>query len=132
MIEELENLVEKCYYDSIELPDNRWLVFNRIAEYRGSNRGAVTVSIEDLELGTKIELAKYFDSKWTVLAPGMESIFWSTAKEYSEKFKEIFNRLRKPVPNKIGLEYKIRAKQLKAVATLSPSAVSAVLAAENL
>jgi hypothetical protein len=132
MIEAIENLVERCYQDSIELPDNRWLVFNRISEYRGSNRGAVTISIEDLELGTKIELAKYFDSKWTFPVPKMESIFWKNAKEYSSKFKEIFDRLRKPVPNKVGLEYKIRAKQLKAVATLSPSTASDVLDAEKL
>jgi hypothetical protein len=132
MIDAVENQIEKCYHDSIELEDNRWLVFNRISEYRGSNRGAVAVSIEDLESGTKIDLAKYFDSKWTFLVPGMESIFWTTAKEYSETFKEIFDRLRKPVPSKVGLEYKVRAKQLKSVALLSPLTASEVLSAENL
>jgi hypothetical protein len=132
MIEAVEQLVDKYYEDSIELPDNKWLIFTRKSEYRGSNRSAVLVTLEDLEMGTQIELAKYFDAKWYFTIPQMESIFWQNIKSYYPKFKEIFSRLRKPIPNATLLEYTIRAKQLKRAITLDETSPELIIKSDKL
>lgn len=132
MIEAVEQLVDKCYEDSIELSDNKWLTFTRKSEYRGTNRAAVIIAIEDLEMGTQTELARYFDAKWHFTIPQMESVFWQSVKEYYSKFKEIFDRVRKPVPSATLLEYKIRAKQVGRLLTLGETSPELIIKSDNL
>jgi hypothetical protein len=99
MTEAMEKRIDSYYEDSIELADRKFLRFKRIVEYRCTNRRAVKIAIEDLETETTVDLATYFDAKWTFSSPMSESIFWRTVKENMAEFKEVFNRLRESVPS---------------------------------
>lgn len=112
MTEEMEKMIDLYYEDSIELPENRLLNFKRISNHKCTDRQAVKVSIEDLETETTIDLGLYFDAKWTFSSPMNERMFWKNAKENTEEFKEIFDRMRLPIPGKEFLAYRIRFRQL--------------------
>ena len=100
MTEEMEKLIDLYYEDSIDLPENRILCFKRLLDYRGTERQAVKVSVEDLETHTTIELGLYFDAKWIFSSSMNEIIFWQHAKSHTLEFREIFDRLRMKVPGK--------------------------------
>lgn len=98
MTEEMEKIIDLHYEDSIELPENKLLYFKRIVNYKCTYRQAVKISIEDLENGMTIELGTYFDATWKFSSPMNERIFWQNVKSNMLKFKEVFDRLRLPIP----------------------------------
>lgn len=132
MIEAIDNLIDRYQEDKIELNDNQWLVLTRLKNYRGLDKDAVLISIEDLELGTRVDMAKYFGARWHFPVPQMESLFWKSVKENWGQFEEMFNRLRKPIPNSTMLEYKIRAKQLQRAITLDETSPELIIKSDNL
>jgi hypothetical protein len=112
MTDEMEKLIDSYYEDSIELSDDKLLCFQRISNYRCTDRRAVKVSIEDLETRTKIDLATYFDAKWIFCSPMHESMFWQQVKSNSPEFKEVFDRMRVNVPIKELHVYQIKFGQM--------------------
>lgn len=116
MTQKVENLVDSYYSDSIELEDSKLLIADRVREFRGTKYDAVSIRLEDADAGTSIYLAEYFCGKWKFSTPRAESIFWSTVKPNYQEFKKIFSKLRSSVPNATGLEYRVRANQLKKMA----------------
>ncbi len=111
MNKETEELIESYYEDSIELADRKLLIFKRISNYRSTGKNAVRVLLEDLETGTSIDLALYFDAVWKFTSPMGERIFWQTAKIKNESFKELFNRFRLPVQAREIHAYRIMIKK---------------------
>ena len=132
MIEAVDNLVDRYSEDKIELSDNQWLVLTRLRNHRGLDKDAVLISIEDLELGTRVDMAKYFSARWHFPVPQMESLFWQSVKGNWSQFKDMFNRLRKPIPNSTALEYKIRAKQLHRAITLDETSPELIIKSDKL
>jgi hypothetical protein len=106
MTDQIEQLIESYYEDSIELADNKLLCFKRIDNYRHTGRKSVDVSIEDLETGTQIGLATYFDAKWSFISPANEKLFWQTVKLHQLEVKDVFNRMRDRVPSAYGVKIK--------------------------
>ena len=117
MTDEMEKLIEAYYEDFIELPDQKFLCFNRVVDYRRTERRAVKVFIEDLENEVTSDLGTYFDAKWSFTSPMSERLFWQSIKANSEKAKEIFYHMREPVPSKEIHVYKIKFKNMSSRAT---------------
>jgi len=132
MIEAVDTLVDRYYEDRIELNDNQWLVLTRLKHYLGFEKDAVLISIEDLELGTRVDMATYFSARWNFPVPQMESLFWQSVKSNWSSFKEMFNRLRKPIPNSTMLEYRIRAKQIQRAIALAETSPEIIIKSDNL
>jgi hypothetical protein len=132
MIEAIDTLVDRYYEDRIELNDNQWLVLTRLKNYRGFDKDAVLISVEDLELGTRVDMAKYFSARWHFPVPQMESLFWQSVKSNWTSFQEMFNRLRKPIPNSTMLEYRIRAKQIQRAMVLAETSPEVIIKSDKL
>lgn len=98
MENEMEVMLDSYYEDSVELKDNKFLIFKRVNDYRQTDRKAAMVYLEDRTLGTMIELGTYFDASWRFLTPITEKLFWSTVKSYQDETKEVFNRIRCRIP----------------------------------
>jgi hypothetical protein len=114
MEDELDQMIDSYYEDSVELKDNKFLIFKRVNDYRQTDRKAAMVYLEDRTLGTVIELGTYFDASWRFLTPITEKLFWSTVKAYQKESKEIFNKIRSNVPpSRNLLVYQIQFSRLK-------------------
>lgn len=114
MENEMNQIIDSYYEDSVELKDNKFLIFKRICDYRNTNRKAAIAYLEDRTLGTTIELGTYFDASWRFLTPITENLFWSTVKGYSEETKEVFKRIRSHVPaSRDIMAYKYQFSKLK-------------------
>jgi hypothetical protein len=112
MTDEMEKLIESYYEDSIELPENRLLCFERVLNYKFTERHAVKVSIDDLETGSSIELGIYFDAVWNFSSPMNERTFWQHVKPNIPSFREVFDRMRIKVPRiKEFHSYRIKFRQ---------------------
>jgi len=99
MENEMEQMLDSYYEDSVELRDNKFLIFKRVNDYRQSDRMAAMVYLEDRTLGTMIELGTYFDASWRFLTPMTEKLFWSNVKSYQDETKDVFNRIRCRIPD---------------------------------
>jgi hypothetical protein len=107
----MEKLIEPYYNDSFEVSDNKVINFERIVNYKGSDRKAVRISIDDIITGTSTELGIYFDAKWYFVSPINENIFWGYVKTYPSQIGEIFSRMRKTIPSSQDLHaYHIKFK----------------------
>lgn len=114
----IDQLIDSHYEDSIELKDNKFLIFKRITDYRQTDRSAATVYLEDRTLGTMIELGTYFDASWKFLSPITSNLFWVTVKSYQKETKEIFDRVRSRIPGSRDIfAYKFNFLKLKDRAT---------------
>lgn len=114
MENEMELMIDSYYEDSVELKDNKFLIFKRVNDYRQTDRKAAMAYLEDRTLGTMIELGTYFDASWRFLTPMTERLFWSTVKSHREETKDVFNRIRSKVPeSKDILMYRLHFSKFK-------------------
>jgi len=114
MEEEVEHLIDSYYEDSVEMKDEKFLIFKRISDYRRTERDAAVIYLEDRTLGTSVELGLYFDAEWKFITPMTEKLFWSSIKQYPDKVKEIFDRIRERAPqSKNRMVHQIYFSKLK-------------------
>jgi hypothetical protein len=114
MESEIDQVIDSYYEDSVEMKDNKFLIFKRVCDYRNTNRRAAIAYLEDRTLGTTVELGTYFDASWRFVTPITENLFWSTVKEYQEETKDVFKRIRSHIPgSKEIMAYQIQFSKLR-------------------
>ena len=113
MAPQLEKLLNSYYEDSIELADGRILLFKKIFNYRGTDRPAIEILLEDLDNRVVIEISTYFDGKWHFSTPTHENMFWSLVKPNYSSIRTIIDRMQEALESRDILAYQLRFKQAR-------------------
>jgi hypothetical protein len=117
MSEELEQYIDSHFEGELELEDNKFLMFRKISEHRGTDRHAVEVFLDDRTLGTTIKFATYFDAAWKFTSPMNENLFWKCMKSKREEMKEVFSRVNSRMSSKEAVAVRVRISRFRTSAS---------------
>ncbi len=116
MTDEFEEYIDSHFEGELELEDNKFLMFRKISEHRGTDRHAVEVFLDDRTLGTTIKFATYFDAAWKFTSPMNENLFWKCMKSKREEMKEVFARVNSRVTSKDVMAVHVKLGRFKTIA----------------
>jgi hypothetical protein len=113
MAPQLEKLLNSYYEDSIELADGQIMLFKKVFNYRGTDRPAIEIALEDLDNHIVIEISTYFDGKWIFSTPTHENMFWSIVKPNYGKIRSIITKMQEAPESRDMFAYQLRFKQAR-------------------
>jgi hypothetical protein len=95
--EKIKEGFDKWFTNQLSLPDDKWLLINRIANYDGTERSAVEFKLLDNVVETSVVLGILYDGKWITKNDHNTNVLWSILKPYKLQVMRMVKQVQTPI-----------------------------------